>query len=102
MKITRAEHGFVIHDRGRTLPVQFPDVVAVEGTKVNKVTYDENYLVLTKADGEKIAVGELTRGFAEFEQAICTALKRFPREWRMSVEKAQTDETVALWATAST
>lgn len=72
--IVRDEDGFVVRDGGRELPVQLSDIVAVDGAKVDKVTYEENFLVLTKADGTKIPIGELADGIAEFEQAISTSL----------------------------
>lgn len=57
--VTHNANGFVIRDAGRELPIRLSEVVSVDGTKVDKVTYEENFLVLTKADGTKIPIGEL-------------------------------------------
>jgi hypothetical protein len=95
--IVRGEGGFIVRDGGRELPVQLSEIVAAEGAKVDKVTYEENFLVLTRADGTKIPIGELADGFAEFEQAISTSLNGFPKEWRVAVEREPPGKYVSLW-----
>lgn len=95
--IVSSEDGFIVRDGVRELPVQLSEIVGAEGTKVDKVTYEENFLVLTRADGTKIPIGELADGFAEFEQAISTSLNGFPKEWRVAVEREPAGKYLSLW-----
>jgi hypothetical protein len=95
--IKRSEDGFTVRDGGRELLLRLSEIVAVNGVKIDKVTYEEDYLVLITSAGEKVPVGELADGFTEFERAIYVALSGFPREWRMTVESAPASGTVVLW-----
>lgn len=95
--ITPSGGDFIIRDGGRKLLLQLSEIVAIDGIKVDKITYEENFLVVTKADGTKIPIGELADGFSEFEQVISTSLKGFSREWRAAVETEPAEKSVSLW-----
>jgi hypothetical protein len=99
--IVRVGECFVLRDGGRELSMRPVEVICVDGTKVDKVTYEENFLVLTTTDGSKLAIGELADGFSEFEQAISTSLVGFPSQWRVAVERRPAEEYVTLWARQS-
>lgn len=88
---------FIIRDGDRKLSLRLSEIVAIDGVKVDKITYEENFLVVTKADGTKISIGELDDGFAEFEQAIGTSLQGFPQQWKAAVETGPAENYVSLW-----
>lgn len=88
---------FIIRDGGRELSLQLSEIVGIDGVKVDKITYEENFLVVTKADGTKIPIGELADGFSEFEQVISTSLKGFSQDWRAVVETEPAEKSVSLW-----
>lgn len=95
--ITRIEDRFRIDEGNRTQELQLSNIASISGTKVDKVTFDENYLVLTSVSGEKVSVGELAEGFAELDQALCAMLLDFPKHWRTRVETMQAGESIDLW-----
>jgi hypothetical protein len=62
------------------MPWHAVDRVFFEG--MNKITYDENFLILEGTDGKTIEVGELDDGFSDFEQDLVRKLPAFPEDWR--------------------
>ena len=76
------------------------DVVRIEGARIDKLTHEEGYLVLRKARGEPVLMGELARGFAGLEQWLLASLADFPRDWRGTVAKAAAGEWICLWSRA--
>ena len=98
--ITRTRDGFVFSDVGRRQEFRLSDVIAVEGRTLNKITHEEDYLVLIRNTGEPLAVGELTKGFREFEQEVFASFAGFPRNWQVTVYEARRGERLCLWAAA--
>lgn len=99
--IKRVGDGFALWDSGRELSVSLSQVVSIEGTKIDKITYEEIFIVLTLANGTKLPVGELADGFSEFEEALSAFLRGFPKEWRAAVEREQLGKFVSLWVRAA-
>jgi len=100
--ITLSAEGIVVRDGSHNVLLQLFEVDEIEGVKINKVTSDENYLVLKKFSGEQVAIGELVaRGFAEFERAILASLRDFPAYWRELIDKSQANEAAVIWRAKS-
>ena len=102
--ITLSAEGIVVRDGSHNVLIQLFEVDEIEGVKINKVTSDENYLVLKKFSGEQVAIGELlivARGFAEFERAILASLRDFPAYWRELIDKSQANEAAVIWRAKS-
>lgn len=96
--IKRIADGFMLRDPDGSQSIRLSEVVTVDGAKVDKVTYDENFLVLAMVDGRRIAIGELADGFSEFVAAITGSFTNFPEDWSMSVDRAQPGDEIRLWA----
>jgi hypothetical protein len=99
--ITRSDDGFVVTEAGSRSSILLSEIVAVHGTKVDKITYEEIFLVVMKGDGSGISIRELAVGFSEFEQVITASLSGFPTDWRMAVERKSEGEYVTLWTSSS-
>lgn len=89
--------GFILRDFDGSHSIRLSEVVSVDGAKVDKVTYEENFLVLTMIDGRRIAIGELADGFLKFVAEITASLPDFPNAWSSCIEKAQTGDEIRLW-----
>lgn len=64
---------------------------------VDKITYDENFLILEGSDGKRIEIGELDDGFSDFEQALVRNLPDFPEIWRQTTKAMTPGVRELLW-----
>lgn len=93
--------GFVVRDRGRATEVRLVDVESIQGTKVDKITFDENFLVLRTNSGQGVEIGELATGFASLEDALCKIFPSFPKDWKARVDELPEGEFLTLWSVTS-
>lgn len=62
------------------------DIASIHGEKLDKWTYEENFLNFERRDGKWFSVGELDKGFDSFESEI---FRRFPdirKGWMAELE----------------
>ena len=69
----------ILLDKGlKPQKMRWSDVVHVYAAKVDKITYEENFLIFEDAAGKTIVTGELDEGFRNLEAAIRIKLDKFP------------------------
>jgi hypothetical protein len=73
------------------------NVFRVYGEKLDKITYEELFLVLEDSDGLVLAVGEMDQGFSEFEAEIYVHLDKFPGDWRQKLDSIASGVRDQLW-----
>lgn len=76
--------------------VLWSEVIEINGRKISKITYDENFLVIRDSSGLLISVGELDK---EFDQVLSIVSKRFniPEDWRTQLESSPAGISLTLW-----
>lgn len=83
--------------RGGT--VRFADIAEVASEKLDKLTYEEVFLIIREQSGNAITLGELDDGFAEAEQALRARLPGFPSDWWSEAEQRPTGVRIQVWRT---
>lgn len=78
--------------------MSWKDVSHIYGEKVDKVTYEELFLILDDSGGELLTAGEMDQGFADFEATLHAKLDRFPADWRAKLESAAAGVRDQLWS----
>lgn len=64
---------------------------------MDKITYEEIFLILNSKDSKSITVGELDPGFDALELHMLKKLPHFPADWRSILEMGSPNETAELW-----
>lgn len=77
--------------------VLIDEIVSIYAEKVDKVTFDELFLVLEDSGGNGLTVGELDQGFAELEPTLAVRLNGFPGDWRQKLELADAGRRDKVW-----
>jgi hypothetical protein len=89
--------GFTLND-GRSQPtVAFSEVKNIQGVKLDKLTYEENFLRFSTAQGTRADVGELAAGFTVLESRLTAFFDGFPLDWRTRLEEGPSGEFQFLW-----
>ena len=94
--ITTDDKGINIRRWPRTTRIGFDQIRRIVGEKLDKLTYEENFLLLDLDDGRRISLGELDSGFAESESALRTFASLDPN-WRAELESAPAGTPRLLW-----
>ena len=98
MKVAVEEGRLVV--RGRDAgSVCLANIAEVAAEKVDKVTYDEVFLIVREHSGDAVALGELDEGFAQAEAALRAHLTGFPLDWRVGIERAPVGIREQVWPT---
>ena len=77
--------------------MKWEDVVCVHGEKVDKIAFDENFMILSDRRGTSIALGEMDQGFSSFERILHRKLSDFPTGWREWVESTEPSTRTHIW-----
>ncbi len=88
------EGGLVDRFGDQEIRVGWLEVVRIYGVKIDKVTYDENFLVIMGATAA-ISIGELDNNFVSIVQDIRTRFPVIPADWMAPLEEGLTK--VDLW-----
>lgn len=99
--VSREGGRFFVAEQRKNVSFSLAEIVSIAAMRANRVTYDEDFLVLKKSDGSDVCIGELSRGFCELEQEIC-GLHGFPTNWRMGLEHSRDEAQIVLWSRSQT
>lgn len=100
MKITiDGDRLAVSGDRWPALPnaVRLDDIVEVASEKMDKITYEELFLILRGHNGTALALGELDDGIDQAAAALRSRLPGFPADWRTEAESHDAGVRAILW-----
>lgn len=75
--------------------LRWQDVVRIYGEKVDKITYEENYLVIEGAR-DTISIGELDDNFHVISQEVRTQFVNIPENWMACLEVMGSSK-IDLW-----
>lgn len=92
-----SDESILIHEGLRRRKMRWSDVVHVYAEKVDKITYEELFLILEDAAGKTIVTGELDKGFRNFEAAMSMKLDEFPLDWRVPLERETPAPVREIW-----
>lgn len=92
-----SDESFRLHKGLKQREMRWSDVVRVSAEKVDKITYEENFLIIEDAAGKMIAIGELDEGFRRFEALMRMKLDKFPLEWREALERETPAPRRQIW-----
>lgn len=79
--------------------MRWDDVVSVYGESVDKVTFDESFLIFRDRLDNLIVLGEMDHGFSYFESMLQIKLDSFPTKWREWVDQAGPGTRIHIWST---
>lgn len=96
MKIAVDADRIVVSGRGGGA-VRFTDMAEIAAEKMDKVTYEEVFLIVQAHADEAITLGELDEGFAEAEQALRMRLEGFQASWREAAEDRPAGIRAQVW-----
>ncbi|URD60726.1 hypothetical protein M8312_13255 [Sphingomonas sp. KRR8] len=100
MKIAVDENRITICGRaGGT--VRFTDIAEVAAEKMDKVTYEEVFLIVQARTGEVITLGELDEDFAQAEQVLRMRLEGFSENWWQEAEQRPAGLRAKVWQAAA-
>lgn len=74
------------------------DVRCIEAVKLDRVTYEEDGLVLTMDDGKQLLLGEFDKGFAAFEAEIYRECPGCNEAWRPVVADGPVGVPFEIWS----
>jgi hypothetical protein len=78
--------------------IKYADVDYVYGEKIDKITYQELFLVFEIHRMHRVAIGEGDQGFENLEDELPKYFKNFPLNWRSKIETENPGVNVELWA----
>jgi hypothetical protein len=96
MKIAVQDDGFATSGFRRK-SVSFEDIMSISAEKLDKITYEELFLIVHSASGEGVALGELDEGFADLEKSLITRLDNFPTNWKVHAEEIPAGTRNEIW-----
>lgn len=99
-KITVSDDGLTVCGPrwpGRCVAVALSDIVEVASEKMDKVTYEELFLIIRDHDRAAVVLGELDDGFDEAEAALRLRLPDFPADWRAAAEGRDARRRTVVW-----
>lgn len=82
------------HIKNETMP--WKDVVEIIGITLDKITYQEDFLILRSNSGF-IAFGELDKNFRDFEVQLFEQVPGLPNDWQRTLRNAGPDVRCTLW-----
>ncbi|WP_443747428.1 PH domain-containing protein [Asticcacaulis solisilvae] len=89
--------GFILREGWwRHKTVKWSSVVAIHARRVDRVTYDEIFLMLELADGRSVSIGELDKGFAAFREALPDTFPNMETNW-YSLAERHDGKPVRVW-----
>lgn len=97
MKISVRDDGFTTGAFRSKKSFTFPKIVSVAAEKVDKITYEELFLIVHSSTGEGVVIGELDEGFADLEKALSDHLKGFPPDWKVGAEERPAGIRNEIW-----
>jgi hypothetical protein len=78
------------------LAVDWSRVTRIRAVKLDKVTYEENFLIIELGD-EVISAGELDEDFPNLEQRVLRQFPGIPDDWRAALEHTTGPHDMTLW-----
>lgn len=93
--ITRGQLFFYFYPRRWFLC--WNNIVTVHGRKVDKICFEENYFIFEDKEGEKFFVGELDKGFFNFELEIFRRYPHIKKGWMAELEMNPAGIDFLLW-----
>lgn len=81
----------------RSQTMRWQDVMRVYAEKIDKLTYEELFIILEDNARNAVSVGELDEAFSQFEAELQIKLKQFPSGWRVSSESRATGHREQIW-----
>jgi hypothetical protein len=97
MKIVVSDTGFTLSGGLRTHSVKFAEIAGVTAVKIDKVTYDEVFLIIHNGSPKGVSLGELDEGFAEVEHQLRKRLPNFPEDWWENAEENEVGTQTQIW-----
>lgn len=79
----------------RNETIKWAEVRSIRGVKLDKITYQENFLVIEDERGRSISIGELDTDFEAVEAAVREIFPGIPEHWRAPLEEGEDD--ILLW-----
>lgn len=76
---------------------EWSQVNQVQAVKIDKVTYEECFLVVGMSAGEVVEVGELDEQFAPFSSALGERIGGIDANWRAALEAKAAGSYIVLW-----
>ncbi len=70
----------------RSKSLRWSDVAQIACQKIDKITYEENFLILYDDNDTYVTIGELDKDFHKAENIIKSSFEGFPSEWRSELE----------------
>jgi hypothetical protein len=92
-----SDESFRLHKGIKHQEMRWGDVVRVSAEKVDKITYEENFLIIEDSAGKMIAIGELDKGFRRFEALMRMKLEKLPLDWRAPLERETPAPRRQIW-----
>jgi hypothetical protein len=98
MKVALIKDGFALkggwfYERRR----RWEAVRAVHAIKMDKMTYEEDFLVLSFGEARSVSVGELDKGFAAFQAALVERLPGFDTDWQTKTATSAAGVMFRVW-----
>jgi hypothetical protein len=94
--------GFSLGRDWQSSDTAWEDIAQIRGVQMQKLTYDECFLIFVTKSSASLSVGELDRGFEAFEAAVLDRFPSVPLDWRSRVEVKGFNNHVVLWPDAKT
>lgn len=100
MKITIDADRMIV-GRARGAAVSLGGIVEVASEKVDKITYEELFLIIRGKEGAAVVAGELDPGFHKAEEILRSRLPGFPAGWRAAAEGREAGVREIIWQSAA-
>ncbi len=85
------ENGIYARQGSRRQDILWENIVRMRAQRMDKMTFEEIYLIFEDTTGQLISVGELEDGFEEVVDYIAERFVLKPTEWRDLLETECTD-----------
>jgi hypothetical protein len=69
----------------------------IESVKIDKVTYEENHLLLELDGGKVVSLGQLDRGFQAVEERLRARFDPFDPDWMARLEDGPAGQRRLIW-----
>lgn len=77
--------------------MKWDDVAGIYGEKLDKITYEEIFLIVSNRSGEKIAIGEMDDGFKMWEIKLRQIFGDIASDWRNKLEASEPGIREEIW-----
>lgn len=81
----------------KTKRVALGSIRRIRSEKLDRVTYEENHLLLELDDGKYTSLGELDRGSEAVEEKLCERFSPLDPQWRAVLEAGPAGVRRLIW-----